>query len=372
MAGIKGKQIESDGSNGIATANINTGALSAAAGGRALMATDFFDSSTVTAKFASSSIALDRLAENVLQADGGQAATGDLPMGSNKITGLGDPTAAQDAATKTYVDSLVSGLQWREPAAVLELVGNATIATINGLSPTTGDAYVATDAGTPSAGSSDALTAGDITEYNGADWKLIVDAAGGFPPAGTRVVLSVQTTLISPYTDATDDGQIRDFTGASLTADDTGEATDGSAVLINADGGNFENNGYVYDGTVPSGTWVQFTGSGSLSFGAPVALGAANDAGSGTDVARANHVHKRDTYTIQDIETEALASDTALSEDLSSTPLAGSLHLDVNGQVVTEGVHFTLSGATITWLGSSGPYALALADEMTAKFVEQG
>ena len=40
-----------------------------------------------------------------LERDGSVAATGDLPLGTNKITGLGDPTANQDAATKTYVDT---------------------------------------------------------------------------------------------------------------------------------------------------------------------------------------------------------------------------------------------------------------------------
>lgn len=45
---------------------------------------------------------------NCLTKDGQTTATGDLPMGTNKITGLGDPTAAQDAATKTYVDTTSS------------------------------------------------------------------------------------------------------------------------------------------------------------------------------------------------------------------------------------------------------------------------
>ena len=39
----------------------------------------------------------------------GGTMSGAIAMGTNKITGMGDPTAAQDAATKAYVDSQVSG-----------------------------------------------------------------------------------------------------------------------------------------------------------------------------------------------------------------------------------------------------------------------
>lgn len=51
-----------------------------------------------------------------------------LPMNSQKITGLADPTAAQDAATKAYVDSLVNGTDWKNSVRVAT-TANGTFAT---------------------------------------------------------------------------------------------------------------------------------------------------------------------------------------------------------------------------------------------------
>lgn len=53
-------------------------------------------------------IALSKLAEAVVQADGGQAFTGDQSLGSHKLTNVLDPTNPQDAATKAYVDARAS------------------------------------------------------------------------------------------------------------------------------------------------------------------------------------------------------------------------------------------------------------------------
>jgi len=57
------------------------------------------ESASSTANAASSAVG------DKVNKDGSTTMTGALPMGTKKITGMGDPTAAQDAATKAYVDA---------------------------------------------------------------------------------------------------------------------------------------------------------------------------------------------------------------------------------------------------------------------------
>ena len=62
----------------------------------------------------------------------GDTMSGGLNMGGNLVTSLGSPTAADDAATKGYVDSLVSGLTWEAP--VVGVVADTTARNaLNGL-----------------------------------------------------------------------------------------------------------------------------------------------------------------------------------------------------------------------------------------------
>ena len=92
--------------------------------------------------------------------------TGDLAMGTNKITGLVNPTAAQDAATKNYVDNAVVGS--------LQIKGgfNAATGVIDGgtdnlttgaarVAIAVGDFYVCTTAGNFFGNTATPLTVGD-------------------------------------------------------------------------------------------------------------------------------------------------------------------------------------------------------------------
>ena len=63
------------------------------------------EASKTTANTASTNASNAVSTANAALPKAGGAMTGHIAMGTNKITGLGDPTAAQDAATKTYVDT---------------------------------------------------------------------------------------------------------------------------------------------------------------------------------------------------------------------------------------------------------------------------
>ncbi len=56
------------------------------------------------------------------------ALTASLAINSQRVTGAADPIAAQDLATKSYVDALMAGLRWKQPV-VVTISSNGTLAT---------------------------------------------------------------------------------------------------------------------------------------------------------------------------------------------------------------------------------------------------
>jgi hypothetical protein len=169
------------------------------------------------------------------------------------------PAAGDGAAGKALkADGTwgVVGGSGPDPVSSAYYAGNREIAEFNAvpsgwLYP--GMVFLAENAGTPTAGGgSDALVKGDIAEYDGANWRKVISAAGGFPPAGTRLAVAFG----DKYVPATNNqGKIAVFSGTSLTPtfEDPVEGT----VLTVVDVGNlYDRREIIKRRTGISGAWV--------------------------------------------------------------------------------------------------------------------
>lgn len=175
-------------------------------------------------------------------ADGGIISIADI----SDSTFTGTPVADTDPVNKAYVDSVAVGLSWKEPCAVLKMVSDAD----QGGSPpsaSAGDAYVVNNWGVT-------YNNGDIVEYNGSTWNVVVANSGSEPPDGTRVVVTGGTPAGSF---ATEDNNIGTYDATGNTWS-FASPSDGDALLINGENSIYENRGFTYD--TSSTSWIEFTG----------------------------------------------------------------------------------------------------------------
>lgn len=110
---------------------------------------------------------------------------GAIAMGTNKVTGMGDPTGAQDAATKTYVDSQLAQLNPKAAvyAASLSNVAGTYVNLVSGVCigdtfTTTATTAFALDGTTPAVGAR-VLFKDQTSTFQDGVWTLTTQAVGG-------------------------------------------------------------------------------------------------------------------------------------------------------------------------------------------------
>ena len=117
----------------------------------------------------------------------GGTMSGAIAMGTAKITGLGDPTAAQDAATKNYVDNLSQGLDAKASCRAAT-TGNITLTgaqTIDGIAIIAGDRVLVKEQTSPAENGIYLAAAGTWSRTNDADTWVELTSAFTFVEVGT-------------------------------------------------------------------------------------------------------------------------------------------------------------------------------------------
>lgn len=183
---------------------------------------------------------------NKLDKSGGTM-SGAIAMGTNKITGLGEPTNAQDAATKSYVDSAAQGIDWKASVRAAT-TANGTLATafadgstIDGVTLATGDRILVKN------------------QTTGTQNGIYVVKASGAPDRSTDADANAEVT--ASFAVFVEEGSANADSGWTLTND--GSVTIGTTAL----------------------TFTQFTGLGQIT--------------AGTGLTKSGNTLNVDTTTIQ-------------------------------------------------------------------------
>jgi hypothetical protein len=180
------------------------------------------------------------------------APTGNVSMATYKITGLGTPTDATDAATKSYVDSAAQGIDWKASVRAAT-TANVTLAsdlengdTLDGVTLATGDRILVKDQSTGSqngiyvvkaSGAPDRSTDADTSAELTSNFAVFVEEGTANADQGYVLTndgaITVGTTALT-FTQFTGLGQVVAGDGLSKTGN-TLNVTAGTGISITGD-----------------------------------------------------------------------------------------------------------------------------------------
>jgi hypothetical protein len=260
-----------------------------------------------------------------------------IAMGTNKITGMGDPTANQDAATKAYVDSLTS-------SSTTDIAGDSGTDTIT----------LGTDTLTFTGGSgiSTAVTNNTVTiNTTGAAPDIELDSATGdntttdftvttAPTAAEDLLITINGLVQRPTTDYTVSGTTvtfttAPFTGAVVAARTITAASTGPELSADTSpqlGGSLDVNGNKIVSTSNGNIDIEPNGTGNVLLG-NFTFDADQSVGSGQDNYVLTYDHSGGVISLE----EAAGGGTTWNEATSNTTMvAGNGYfVDTSSSAIT-------------------------------------
>jgi hypothetical protein len=271
----------------------------------------------------------------------GGTMSGAIAMGTSKITGLGDPTAAQDAATKTYVDTA--------DATKLSLSGGTMTGNI------TMGANVVTSTTTPT--TDDMLTR-----------KGYVDSILGSATSAATSAANAATSEANAATSETNAGNSATAAAASETAaaasydsfDDRYLGAKASAPTLDNDGDALVTGALYFNTSTTAmfvwngSSWVEAYANFALSIDPYISQGTLSGTTPSVDVST------NDTYTLT----------TSGNTTFTFTNAASSGTVDSVTLIITAGGTHTLTWpASVDWAGGTAPDAPASGEKDVYTFI---